>query len=173
MSPHGGRRTTPPLIRSDSRDTEMPDISELFAEQQTNFIEWNGLRLFGLLQFDVMPSRLQINFISSISVPVQGLQIRMRGGTVLVNGIESDGVVLWRDSAPGSVEVEVRPRSESKSSLKIWNVWRGCLDVTQAWLGNAAMQIEGDTKSGRILLRCSDGHGEPNFDDLVAEVLVR
>jgi hypothetical protein len=44
--------------------------------------------------------------------------------------------------------------------------------VTHAWFGNAGMRVTAG-EGGVIQLRCSDGEGEPDFDDLVAEVDVR
>ena len=78
--------------------------------------------------------------------------------------------MLWRDTAPESVTVDVRSGDGGASVLKLWNVWRGGRDVTQAWLGNAAIQVDGDPASGSFRMRCSDGEGEPSFEDLVVDV---
>src|SRR5881397_2580858 len=40
--------------------------------------------------------------------------------------------------------------------------------ILQSWLGNAAMLIE--EKEGSVILRCSDGLGDPEFGDLVVEL---
>lgn len=37
-----------------------------------------------------------------------------------------------------------------------------------AWLGNAGMIVEHDGDTWR--LRCSEGSGEPSFDDLLVEI---
>lgn len=62
-------------------------------------------------------------------------------------------------------------RAKGVRSLRIWNAWRDN-DLTQAWLGNAGMRVI-PGEGGSLTLRCSDGEGEPDFDDLVAEVRVR
>ncbi|MGH3351032.1 MAG: hypothetical protein ACRDPS_10235 [Nocardioides sp.] len=148
----------------------MTDLSELFAEQQTNVIDWNGTVIYGLFEFNEVPTGVRLTFASAAESPVQGVQLRIRGGVLEANGVEGEDIVLWRDSAPSSVVVSVRRRGRGKTSLKLWNVWRGGHDVTQAWLGNSAIQVEGDPASDSFRLRCSDGQGEANFDDLVLDV---
>ena len=93
-----------------------------------------------------------------------------RGSTRIVNGSESNDIVLWQDVAPVTVEVTISTHGRGRLELKLWNVWRGGMDVTQAWLGNAAMQIDGDPTSGSFRIQCSDGDGEPSFDDLVVAI---
>lgn len=83
----------------------------------------------------------------------------------MANGREASDVVLWRDSAPASVSIELRPKDAAKPELKLWNVWRGGFDVTQAWSGNAAIQVAGDLASRSFLIPCGDGQGDPTFDD--------
>lgn len=148
----------------------MTDLSELFAEQQTNVIDWDGTEIYGLFEFAEIPSSVRLTFASAADTPVQGVHMRMRGGILEANGREGEDIVLWRDTAPASVSVKVRHGGRGKASLKLWNVWRGGRDVTQAWLGNAALQVEGDPAGNSFRLRCSDGQGEPNFDDLIVDV---
>lgn len=148
----------------------MTDLSEMFAEQQSNVIDWNGTPVYGLVEFAELPSRLRLSFVSGKQIPAQGVQLRMRGGTLVANDQESADIVLWQDTAPQNVSIEVRRGGRGKPELKLWNVWRGGLDVTQAWLGNAAIQIEGEPASGSFQIHCSDGQGEPSFNDLILEV---
>jgi hypothetical protein len=148
----------------------MTDLSEIFAEQQSNLIYWNGKPLYGLLEFDQLPSRIRLTFVSAKESPVQGVQFRIRGGTLLANGKESADIVLWQDTAPRNISIDVRRSGRGTASLKVWNVWRGGLGVTQAWLGNAAIQVEGQPNSGSFRMLCSDGQGEPSFDDLIVDV---
>lgn len=146
------------------------DLSTTFAEQQSNVIEWNSMTLYGLYEFDSVPDQVRLEFLSSKPLPVQGVQLRIRGGVLEIDGVEATDFVLWTDSAPSSVAVAVRPTGRGKPTLKLWNIWRGGLGVTQAWLGNAAIQVEGSADPARVVLRCSDGEGEPDFDDLVMGV---
>lgn len=148
----------------------MTDLSAAFAEQQSNVIDWNGKTLHGLFEFGSVPDHLCLEFISSKPRPVQGVQLRIRGGRLEIDGEQATDFVLWADTAPPSVSVTVRPTGRGKMALKLWNVWRGGLDVTQAWLGNAAIQVEGCADPTHVVLMCSDGEGEPNFGDLVVGV---
>ena len=148
----------------------MTDLSATFAEQQSNVIEWNGMTLHGLFEFDNVPDQFRLEFLGSKPLPVQGVQLRIRGGKLEIDGVEATDFVLWTDTAPSSVAVTVRPTGRGKTTLKLWNVWRGGLDVTQAWLGNAAIHVEGSADPTHVVLRCSDGEGEPDFEDLVVGV---
>lgn len=78
-------------------------------------------------------------------------------------------MLLWCDTAPDLVAVQVRQKPRARRSLKVWNVWRTGTDVTHAWLRNAAMQVEGEP-TRRLTLRCSDGIGDPTFDDLIVKM---
>lgn len=81
-----------------------------------------------------------------------------------VGDVTSDEILLWTDTAPSYVEVKVN--ASENSTLKIWNVWRTNAGVEHSWMNNAAIQIERTSADG-VLLRCSDGVGEPDFKDLV------
>lgn len=143
------------------------DLATLFAEQQTNRIDWDG-PLYSLYELPTQTSALTIRFVSAKLEPVQGLRLKIRGGVFDVEGTATDDMVLWQDTAPTEVPVGIRWNAKGTRSLRIWNAWR-VNDVTQAWLGNAGMRVTpGD--SGVLVFRCSDGEDEPDFDDLVAEV---
>jgi hypothetical protein len=55
--------------------------------------------------------------------------------------------------------------------VRAWNVWRDDSSTIGAWVGNAGMLIE-DLGDSRVRLCCSDGFGEPTFDDLVVDMRV-
>jgi len=40
-----------------------------------------------------------------------------------------------------------------------------------AWLGNAGMLVE--TQDDAVILKCSDGVGSPDFEDLVVELSLK
>lgn len=148
----------------------MADLSDCFAEQRSNVINWRGVPTFGLIEFDELPSQVALTFITAKAHPVQGVRLKMQNGALAVNGHKASNIVLWRDSAPLSVRIDVEAARRENAVLKLWNVWRGGLGVTQAWLGNAAIQVDGDLASGTFHICCSDGEGAPSFDDLVVLV---
>jgi hypothetical protein len=147
-------------------------ISDLFGEAQAACVQWQGKPLYGLYELEA-PDALEIEFLSSISNPVQGLNLTTDGGVMEIAGVEADDMLLWCDTAPPKVPVKIKPGVDGKVILKIWNVWRGKVgghDVTQAWLGNAGMRIE--QSGNQISLRCSDGEGPVSFDDLTARMTI-
>ena len=115
-------------------------------------------------------NELTIRFRSATPEPPQGLRLKVRGGTFEIESADTDDIVLWQDTAPAEVDVRIRWKTRGVRSLRVWNAWR-VNDLTQAWLGNSGMRVT--ASQGRVFeFRCSDGEGDPNFDDLVAEVHV-
>jgi hypothetical protein len=146
------------------------DLASLFAEGQTNQIDWDG-PLYSLYELPTGANELTIRFLSATAHRPQGLRLKVRGGTFEVESTATDDLVVWQDTAPAEVRVGIRWKSKGARGLRVWNAWR-IGDVTQAWLGNAGMRVRvGD--DGVFEFRCSDGEGEPDFNDLIADVLVR
>ncbi|WP_162940313.1 hypothetical protein [Gryllotalpicola protaetiae] len=147
-----------------------PDLAGLFAEQQKHQIDWHG-PLYSLYELPTDTSRMTIRFRSAIPHPPQGFRLRIRGGALGIESTRTDDVVLWQDTAPNEIRVQIAWESKQGRSLRIWNTWR-VNGVTQAWLLNAAMRVDLDDR-GVLRFRCSDGVGAPDFSDLVAEVEIR
>lgn len=149
----------------------MPDmLADLFAASQSSVVDWEGQPAYSMLELDTIPDAILVEFLSATAVPVQGLRMKFQGGVLEVANVSAQELLLWRDTAPDQVLVRVRRnrgQRNAPSSLKIWNVWRGGLDVTQAWLGNAGMRVERASDGNRIELHCSDGEGSAVFSDLV------
>lgn len=85
-----------------------------------------------------------------------------------VGDIEAKHITLWRDTAPKEICVVVVAKKNAR--LRVWNIWRDAIngqDVTQAWLRNSGMRIEPSGRPSETVLRCSDGVGPVDFDDLV------
>jgi len=87
---------------------------------------------------------------------------------MLVNGQSLREILLWEDTAPSVVEIQMQWEMSAKRSLRVWNCWERN-GVINAWVGNAGMRVEAGP-DGITILRCSDGEGEPNFGDLVARL---
>jgi hypothetical protein len=162
-----GLRSTLPSTRTAGRDTELPEtLSDLFASAQRPVVEWAGAPAHALYEFEEIPESIGVEFVGGKPSPVQGLHIKYRGGLLIANDVGAEDLLLWRDTAPDRLTVRVEPRKKARPSLKIWNVWRGGLDVVQAWLGNAGMRVEVSPDGRQIDLHCSDGVGPVAFDDL-------
>lgn len=157
----------PLLIPTATPGTDMNDLASLFAAQQTNQIDWSG-PLYSLYELPSDRSEFTVRFRSAIAQPPQGLRLKVRGGALEVGSTAAADLVLWEDAAPAEVHIRVRWNGTGSRSLRLWNVWR-VEGLTQSWLGNAGMRVSSD-EGGHFLFRCSDGEGNPDFDDLVAEV---
>lgn len=147
----------------------MTDLSAIFAEQQASQIDWNG-PLFSLYELSSEATRLTVEIRSVGSALRQGVRVKVRGGQLEIDGVEATDFALWHDTAPSQVQINIRWKGKGPRSLRIWNSWEHN-GVAHAWLGNAGMRIE-EVEAGRYLLHCSDGEGEPEFDDLVVGVKV-
>ncbi|MDE0547412.1 hypothetical protein [Microbacterium sp. C7(2022)] len=143
------------------------DLSTLFAEQQTNVIDWHG-PLYSLYDLPATAAGVHIQFVAAASGRPQGLRLRVRGGAFQFGDVTHTDLSLWCDTAPDRFTIPIRWRARGARSLRIWNAWR-VGEVTQAWIGNAGMRVSED-EPGRLTLRCSDGEGPPDFDDLIAVV---
>lgn len=124
--------------------------------------------MHAMWEIDPVPDQVVFEFRHGVPTPIQGLAIKLEGGILSANNVEAKHLTLWQDTAPEEVCVLITKRK--KARLMIWNIWRdtiGGQDVTQAWLRNSGMRIERSVDGGETILRCSDGIGPVNFDDLI------
>jgi hypothetical protein len=147
-------------------------FGELFMEAQSSRIEWKGLDVHSMYEFAEAPETLTVKIKQRKAVPIEGLRVSVRDGIFRIEdtelGREFD---LWADMVPesGVATLEIqRTHLARRPSLAVWNVWQVRHQVVHAWIGNAGMLLE--TTDGGLTLRCSDGTGEPTFDDLVVEI---
>ncbi|NTW42163.1 MAG: hypothetical protein HGA44_20180 [Cellulomonadaceae bacterium] len=145
----------------------MVDLSKLFTEQQASEIDWNG-PLFSLYELPSEVSQLTVRFRARASGRRQGIRLKIRGGEFEANGVLATDLVVWQDASPEKFDVQVRWKANAARSLRVWNCWE-VNGVMHAWLGNAGMRVEQVSPSS-LILKCSDGHGEPSFDDLVVGI---
>jgi hypothetical protein len=98
---------------------------------------------------------------------VQGTRLKLKAGQMQVeDGQPLGDMVLWTDVAPRVVLI--RCLTKKPTELRIWNCWRDERNVMQAWIGNAAIEIE-EKVGGACRLRCNS-RNELTFDDLVLDV---
>lgn len=165
----GGLKSTLASTRIGTLDIEM-NLSERFAAAHGKAVEVRGRMA---VQMARIPCRNGDAFRIRLSNPLgrlgQGVSLSLREGHMTVNDRDSRDVVLWTQTAPESVDVVVNSLTNGTDELLVWNCWRGPQDQTMAWLGNAGMVVT-DQNDKRWVLECSDGSGEPNFDDLIVEI---
>lgn len=146
-------------------------LADLFASAQAARVDWDGAPAYAIFEMDQPPEAVTVEFLSSVQIPVQGLTLKLSGGTLEINGSKGPEMILWSDTVPERVGVRVLSTAATTVTLKIWNTWRatmGGVDVTQAWLGNAGMRV--DRHGNEVLLRCSDGEGPVDFRDLEVRI---
>jgi hypothetical protein len=153
----------------------MPDFMPLFVASRGKPIDFEGQLLHSALHLALAPSsRIHILFESSATRPVQGLSIsaerpKHRLG---IAGMSARHFVLWRDTAPRHVEVEL-PRARQPVLIAIHNVWRDEKYGTTMYGTNAAAMRVTEERVGKWLLECSDGWGtDAHFGDLVVRVVL-
>ena len=152
----------------------MPDFVPLFRANGGRPIEFDGQLLHWTLQLELPPAtRLHIDFVSSVSRPVQGLSVSAarEKHRLTAAGVSARHLVLWRDTAPPHVEV-ILPPARRPVPVLLHNVWRDeKYGTTMYRLNAAAMRVTQEPQ--RWLLECSDGWGtEPDFHDLVCRLTV-
>ena len=142
-------------------------FSKRFAASKGEPIEYQGKTVSGIYRRMVHPDDLvQVHFVRSNPTVREGLSISIKKGMLVVNGQPIRDSIIWTDTAPAQFDILCKP-PKSGAMLHIWNAWDQN-GILQSWLGNAGMLIEEVGES--VILRCSDGLGEPDFEDLVVEL---
>jgi hypothetical protein len=148
------------------------DFTPLFNESKGRPILFEGRTIAPSVKFPVRQGEvLAIEFVSTTESPVQGLRVALspRTGRLSTNKTSSADFVFWADTAPRRLELEVA-KASTRAELTVWNVWRTPKDGTMMYGTNAAA-IDAHDCPGGFLLRCSDGWGEPDFDNLVVRIV--
>jgi len=143
-------------------------VEDLFDESDGKPVICEGRLVHAIAYRHVAkPGRFIVRFIEYVADPIQALAIDIDPGTLLVDDSESPKMILRLDTSPDVVEVQYRPSSE-ESRLVFFNEWIREDGSILSWLTHAGMLVEED--GNKMTLRCSDGRGEPTFDDLVVEI---
>lgn len=156
-------------VRS-SRMTTNKNLSELLAEARGLPIRFGGFEVRAIYEIPVREtSTLHVSFVHATPARSQALRIRSEKVTLRVGNSKVKDAIFWTDTAPPLFEVIVDPPAGG-GSIKVWNEWRDRTGVQNAWMGNAGMVVTLDDDV--ILLKCSDGIGEPTFDDFVVSIRI-
>ncbi|WP_157771932.1 hypothetical protein [Ralstonia solanacearum] len=142
----------------------MQTLSELFIASKGAPIEVNGAQVVSMYTKIVETGQaIDVHFEEVAASPPQGLRIKVKGGSILINAQELAEVVLWKETAPPQFAFQCIKRGKAKEiELRVWNCWLDEKGVSQAWIGNAGMIVQ--EEPGRVTLRCSPGRGpfDPN-----------
>lgn len=144
-------------------------LAQAFSSGSGRKVKWNGMTVHSFHQIAVKPGTvIEISRLGESSTRAQAFKLELDRGDLRVNGIVGSPVAIWTHTSPIDVSVEVV--GKKARTLDIWNSW-SFDGVDSSWLGSAGMLIE-EADDGHVL-RCSDGLGEPSFDDLVAHIRIR
>lgn len=113
---------------------------------------------------------LDDSYSSEVITLVADQQRRIELSLAAEAGTDSDTDDTKKDDEAPAQKQKRRP-----VSLQFWNSWL-VGDAEHAWTGNSGLVVEElDTPEGaniRLRLWCSDGLGDPQFDDLVVVVTI-
>ena len=131
--------------------------------------KWKGQIIHSLLQISVKEGdTIEVARLGASPTRAQALKLAVDKGNLRANGVVIYPVAIWTHTSPEQVALHVVGRKAR--SIDIWNSW-SFNGVDSSWLGNAGMIVQ--SVDNVHTLRCSDGLGEPNFDDLIVSVTVR
>lgn len=146
-------------------------FAERFLASEGRPINCRGQTVQIAFELDVVRNEeFELIFETSRETPIQGIHVSIDSGTLEVGLQRVKHAVLWRDTAPKRVVIRAHPKQAS-GRLRLWNGWKNEQGESSSGLGNAGLVA--DRSGGEIVLRCSDGVGPPEFDDLVVRIRTR
>jgi hypothetical protein len=117
---------------------------------------------------------LRVRFEKSVAQPRQALRVSMLGkrDKLRINGHEGRRFVLWADTSPQEVVVDVMKAAKG-AQLVVSNAWEDAAHGTTLYgLNWTAIDVQ-PLPDGSTRLDCSDGYGtSPSFGDLIVVVSV-
>lgn len=143
----------------------MPGFSNLFNKSKGKPFEYNGKTIMLVDSFSVEgdTKKIAIKFETTNSKWKQGIAFELDKGAMRINSKDiGKGAVLWEDTAPNTVYIEI---IGSPSCLYIKNVWDTGNGAMQSWHHGAAMFAE-DIDQGRRYY-CNDGEPDDDFNDII------
>lgn len=162
-------------------------LADRFRTQRTDRIRVDGVEVLSLVEIEVEQEEVVEVLIETSRNDVdQALNIRSSLGDLVAlsdRGRSTDdfdhdeglGFELVTVQASEAHRVELACSETSPRSLQLWNSWV-IGDAHHSWTGNSGIVAEAlevpPGASTRIRLWCSDGLGDPQFDDLVVVVTV-
>lgn len=144
-------------------------LAAAFRSGNGRKVKWQGRFVYSMVQLGVKDGDIvEITRLSSSQTRAQALKLAVDKGDLRANGVLVPTAAIWTHTSPETATLQVV--GKRAKSVDIWNSW-SFEGVDSAWLGNAGMLVESD--GDQHTLRCSDGVGDPTFDDLVVRVHVR
>ncbi len=141
-----------------------------FEALQADEIDWQGLTVRKAYRRVITREQVfDVEFLRATTDPVQRIVLGLQGGELELLDQRAKLLGVWRDTAPDRFGVRAIPASQDAvAELVVWNEWRLRNGSVLAHLGNAGI-VTTETETS-VELRCSDGEGEVDFDDLVVRL---
>lgn len=145
----------------------MQTFAEHFAAANGGPIQYERRKLYWTYWLTVKEGdEISLRFVRAIDSPVQGLGIKTEKCHVQVADTTAKSIALWTDTAPKEVNLRA-VKAKAGARIGLFNQWRDeKYGSTMYHLNNAAMEVQAQP-DGSFLIRCSDGWGEADFNDLV------
>ncbi|MEW6112776.1 MAG: hypothetical protein AB1664_11660 [Thermodesulfobacteriota bacterium] len=143
-------------------------LEELWRKTRRPTVQYAGQTVHRAVFKEVRkPGRFIVRFLKAVEKPVQGLSIDIDPGDLVIEDTTSPKMILRLDTCPDVVEAHYRPSSRG-SKITFYNSWINEDDGIDSGLRHFGMLVE--ETGNKMTLRCSDGRGEPTFDDLIVEI---
>lgn len=148
----------------------MADFQDRFVANRGQPIDHEGRQVHLSVQLPVtVGDELRIRLVRAAADPIQGLKVRAEHAEMAAVNDVGKLFVIWDDTARGETVVRIQ-KAKPGASVILRNVWKHGADGAMIQgLRFAGMTQEIDD-AGALVFRCSDGRGEPDFDDLIAVV---
>lgn len=138
-------------------------FQEMFQKSAGKPINYQGKTLVMLDDFPASGvKQLRLVFEECKGEWRQGVALRFEGKLKVNGQIIRRGIVLWQDSAPQTVEMEI---VDQAVTIEVKNVWDTGDGVIHSWHNGAAMIVEHLPYGRRY--SCNDGFADDDFDDIV------
>ena len=151
----------------------METFAERFERNKGAPIQYQGHELFTSYVLTVRSGDcISVRVLRAIDRPIQGIGIKCDKCEIRVSDTVGKSIALWTDTAPRDVLLHVG-KAKAGAKVTFFNQWRDeKYGSTMYHLNNAAIQPE-PQPDGSVLLRCSDGWGDPDLDDLVVQITLK
>ncbi len=150
----------------------MRTISDMFLEQKRQPIDYEGLCVYSRWPMSVRnEDRVVVELTFRAADLRQAVELKIKPGTVELEGLRATHFILWADEAPPTVPVLCHP-GRNGGTLWIWNSWESPEGRVDAGLNNAGILVR-EQQPDRVVLACSPGlwaSKPPDFD--AVEVII-
>ena len=159
-------------------------LADRFRTQRTDRIRVDGNEVVSLFETELPAGAAIVIVVETLrSGTTQGIALRsdqpvgvVASSPVLPDGPQTPAIDTFVDTTVfDMVEFAADADLQDITCIQLWNTWTIDGDE-QAWTGNSGMIVEElETPDGAVAQHrvwCSDGLGNPSFDDLVLVVTV-